>query len=255
MYLSNEQKKAFHERGLIVVRRFFNAKQMSEVSVWLDQLCEPSPVACKEAKYYERSPLTRDGILVRAENILGDHNPVLTQCLLSPKTLGCLTELLGEPPVLFKDKVNYKLPGCRSDKLHQDQAAGWNAYASFYVSMCIAVDRNTVENAAMSFMTSGNYQKRLMSPEWQPLCEDDPPYTPEDEYTLMEAEPGDVIFFDSYVPHGSPPNTSDKSRRNIFVTFNKRSDGDKRADYYRDKWAVYPPNDAAELRSRDSFRV
>ncbi len=24
-----------------------------------------------------------------------------------------LTQLLGEPPVQFKDKVNYKLPGCR----------------------------------------------------------------------------------------------------------------------------------------------
>jgi len=38
-----------------------------------------------------------------------------------------LTNLFGEPPVLFKEKINYKLPGCRPDKLHQDQAAGWNA--------------------------------------------------------------------------------------------------------------------------------
>jgi len=30
----------------------------------------------------------------------------------------------------------------------------------------------------------------------------------QEEYTLLEADPGDVIFFDSYVPHGSPANTA-----------------------------------------------
>lgn len=255
MYLSGKQKTEFKDKGFIVLRRFFDKGVMDEVSAWLDELRDKQAVDRAEAKYYERSPITGDNVLVRVENILGDHNPALTQRLLSPRTIGCLTELLGESPVLFKDKVNYKLPGCRSDKLHQDQAAGWNAYGSFYVSMCIAVDRNTKENAALTFMKSGNYDKTLMTEEWQPLSQDDPPYTPENEYTTLEAEPGDIIFFDSYVPHGSPANTSDKSRRNLFLTFNKRSDGDKRADYYRDKWAVYPPNDAEDGRSRDSFRV
>jgi len=67
--------------------------------------------------------------------------------------------------------------------------------------------------------------RRLMTPEWQPLTEEDPPYSPAGEYALIEADPGDVIFFDSYVPHGSPANTSDRSRRNVYVTFNRRSAG------------------------------
>jgi len=29
------------------------------------------------------------------------------------------------------------------------------------------------------------------------LTEDHPPYQPEDQYVLLEADPGDVIFFDS----------------------------------------------------------
>lgn len=255
MYLSEQHKTEFKDRGFVVLRAFFDKEVMSEVSVWLDGLRDKQAVDCVEAKYYERSPITGDNVLVRVENILGDHNPAITRRLMSPRTIGCLTELLGESPVLFKDKVNYKLPGCRSDKLHQDQAAGWNTYGSFYISMCIAVDQNSSENAALTFMKSGNYDKSLMTEEWQPLSEDDPPYTPEEEYTILEAEPGDVIFFDSYVPHGSPANTSDKSRRNLFLTFNKRSDGDKRSEYYRDKWAVYPPNDIEDGRSRDSFRV
>jgi len=62
-------------------------------------------------------------------------------------------------------------------------------------------------------------------------------------------------FFDSYVPHGSPANTSNRSRRNIFLTFNKKSDGDNRARYYEDKWRTYPPNAAGAGRPRASFRV
>ena len=57
--------------------------------------------------------------------------------------------------------------------------------------MGIVVDANRRENAALSFMNSGNYARRLMAGEWQPLTEDDPPYSPEDEYLLIEADPGE----------------------------------------------------------------
>ena len=119
-----------------------------------------------------------------------------------------------------------------------------------FISMGIVVDENRKENAALSFMKSGNYERRLMTPEWRPLSEDDPPYSPADEYALLEADPGDVIFFDAYVPHGSPANNSDRSRRNIFLTFNRRSDGDMRARYYQEKWASYPPPPARRRATR-----
>lgn len=162
---------------------------------------------------------------------------------------------MGDAPVLFKEKINFKLPGCRADKLHQDQAAGWNRYTDFFITMGIVVDENRLDNAALSFMTSGNYERALMCPEWEPLSENDPPYEPSDEYALLEADPGDVIFFDCYVPHGSPPNTSKRSRRNIFLTFNRASDGDMRAEYYADKAKSYPANAAAEARASGSYLV
>jgi ectoine hydroxylase-related dioxygenase (phytanoyl-CoA dioxygenase family) len=255
MFLTEEQRNTFEERGFIVLKGFFDATAMAAVSSLVDELKDKQPAENQEAKYYEESTITGENILVRIENILGDHNPELTRLLLTPRAIGCLTELFGEPPVLFKEKVNYKLPGCRPDKLHQDQAAGWNAYTDFCITMAVAVDENRAENAALSFMKSGNYARKLMTEEWQPLTEDDPPYSPADEYMLLEADPGDVIFFDSYVPHGSPANTSERSRRNIFLTFNRQSDGDMRARYYREKWANYPPNRADDARSAKSFRV
>jgi ectoine hydroxylase-related dioxygenase (phytanoyl-CoA dioxygenase family) len=253
--LSQEQKKDFQERGFIVLKGFFDTEVVDRLSSWLDELSQKAPDDGAEAKYYEKSPISDESLLVRAEYLLGEHNPEITDILLNERTLSSLEDLFGEAPVLFKEKANYKLPGCRPDKLHQDQAAGWNAYTDFYISMAIVVDENRKDNAALSFMCSGNYDKSLMSEEWTPLTMDDPPYQPEDEYMLLEAQPGDVVFFDSYVPHGSPANTSDSQRRNIYLTFNKASDGDLRQQYYDDKWKSYPPNQVSTARTDTSFRV
>ena len=254
MVLTREQVTAFESKGFVVVKGFFGADEVAGLSAWLDLLRDKEPADGEEAKYYETSPVSGESLLVRIENVIGEANRAASELLLSARTRKALTQLLGEAPVLFKDKVNYKLPGCRPDKLHQDQAAGWNAYCDFFVTMAIAVDENRLENAALSFMCSGNYAKSLMTEEWQPLSEDDPPFQPEDEYVLVEADPGDVIFFDAYVPHGSPANTSDRSRRNIFLTFNRESDGDMRARYYADKWARYAPNREQDARADESFR-
>jgi 2-aminoethylphosphonate dioxygenase len=255
MSLSKEQKQEFNDKGFIVIKSFYNDEEMNAVFAWLDELQDKRPIEGGEAKYYEKSMQGDEDILVRVEHILGYHNPEITKLLLSKKANDCLEDLFDEPALLFKEKVNYKLPGCRPDKLHQDQAAGWNAYGNFYITMGIVVDENRKENAALSFMKSGNYKKELMTEEWKPLTEDDPPYQPEEEYMLLEADPGDIVFFDSYVPNGSPANTSNRSRRNIFLTFNKQSDGDKREKYYADKWAIYPPNQAGHARAQGSYLV
>jgi len=52
-----------------------------------------------------------------------------------------------------------------------------------------------------------------------------------------------------------PGNTSNRRRRNIYLTFNRASDGDLREQYYRDKWRTYPPNQVAFARQDSSYRV
>jgi ectoine hydroxylase-related dioxygenase (phytanoyl-CoA dioxygenase family) len=255
MYITEEQKTTFSKKGFVVLKGFFDSDVMDEVSAWLDELQNSAETNTHVAKYYEVSPISGEDILVRVEHVLGDHDPEIATMLLTPKTIKCLEQLFGERPVLFKEKINYKHPGCRADKLHQDQAAGWNAYADFFITMCIVVDPNREENAALRFMNSGNYERSLMTDEWRPLSDSSSVDWADDEYIMLEADPGDVIFFDCYVPHGSPPNESERGRRNIYLTFNAKSDGDLRARYYDDKWKAYPPNDIEHARSADSFLV
>lgn len=255
MSFSTQDVQQYRRRGYCVVPGFFSPAETGQMSDWLDALQSAPPREGGEACYYEQSPLTGAGILVRVEHILGDHNPGMTRLMLAPKVVDAMTALLGEAPVLFKEKVNYKLPGCRSDKLHQDQAAGWNAYSDYFITMAIAIDPNRRDNAALSFLATGAYERKLMGPEWKPITDAEPPWEPAADYQVIEADPGDVVFFDSYVPHGSPANTSDRPRRNIYLTFNRQSDGDQRLRYYRDKWKSYPPNSAGQVRGVGSYRV
>ena len=56
------------------------------------------------------------------------------------------------------------------------------------------------------------------------------------------ARPGDVVFFDSFVPHRSAPNLSRHDRRALYVTWNRLREGDHRARYFADKRRSFPPD-------------
>jgi len=255
MRLNESQVAEFRDRGFTVVPGFYSPDEVARLSAWLDQLRDSDGTENDIATYFETSPTSGETVLVRAEHLLGDFNPEITQLLLKPDALQALRELLGDEPLLFKEKANYKLPGCRSDLLHQDQAAGWGAYTDFFVTMLIAIDENRLDNAAVSFRDAGDHARKLLGPEWEVLSEDDPPFEPQHEYRLVEAQPGDVVLFDCYVPHGSPANLTDAPRRNLYLTFNRRADGDHRMAYYRDKWENYPPNTRDAARDRSTFKV
>lgn len=255
MVLNEDQLGDFRAHGYVVLRKLYSPEEVQKLSVWLDELRDSDGTENEIATYFETSPTTGETVLVRAEHLLGDQSPQISNLLLKPDAVAALTEVLGDEPQLFKEKANYKLPGCRSDLLHQDQAAGWGTYADYFVTMLIAVDENRIDNAAVSFRRSKQHELRLLGPEWQVLSEDEPPFLPESDYEVVEAQPGDVVLFDCYVPHGSPANLSAAARRNLYLTFNRKADGDHRMAYYRDKWENYPPNTRNDARDRASFKV
>ena len=52
-------------------------------------------------------------------------------------------------------------------------------------------------------------------------------------------DPGDLLFFDSYTPHYSDTNRSERPRRAAYLTYNAASRGDFRDRYYADKRADF----------------
>lgn len=58
-------------------------------------------------------------------------------------------------------------------------------------------------------------------------------------WRAVELVPGDLLLFDSYTPHHSDTNTTDRARRALYLTYNAASRGDHRDRYYADKRAEF----------------
>jgi 2-aminoethylphosphonate dioxygenase len=215
---------------------------------WTEELVA-APEAPGRHWVYREDSLAEPGrrVIQRIENFCPFHGEFeqLVQHGALPRWTGAL---LGGPAVLFKDKINFKLPGGGGFKAHQDQQAGWSAYAPLFVTAMVTLDRATIENGCLE-IEAGRHRQGLIGEEWKPL----------DESRLnmvsVPTEPGDVIFFDSYAPHASKPNLTDKPRRVLYVTYNPATAGDHRARYFADKHMAFPPDIEREAGKSYVFRV
>jgi hypothetical protein len=101
--------------------------------------------------------------------------------------IDAVSELLGERAVLFKDKINFKMPGGAGFKVHQDAQAGWHLYARFFISALVSIDRSTPDNGCLQ-MAPGWHDKGLIGEEWKPL---DEASTSQMRFVSLPTEPGE----------------------------------------------------------------
>jgi ectoine hydroxylase-related dioxygenase (phytanoyl-CoA dioxygenase family) len=234
--------------GFLVVRDFFTPAQTADILAWTNELQAAPEVAGRHWVYHEDS-LTEPGQLViqRIENFCPFHDGfdrLIRQGALSAWTAA----LMGGPVVLFKEKINFKMPGGPGFKAHQDQQAGWTRYAPLFVTALVTIDPATLENGCLE-MVPGRHREGLIGAEWNPLDESGLELQP------VPTAPGDAIFFDSFTPHASKPNFTAAPRRLLYLTYNLSSDGDHRAQYYAEKHAAFPPDVERDGTTNYVFRV
>jgi ectoine hydroxylase-related dioxygenase (phytanoyl-CoA dioxygenase family) len=231
----------FQRDGVLVIKakEFFTPE---EVKVIIESACDLEnwpETPGKWMKYFEKSKVDGSRILNRVENWL-QYIPELEKLFGNQgKVTEVVSDLFCEKSVLYKEKVNYKLPGGDGFKPHQDHAAGWWRYnQTIHITALIGVDHATAENGALE-VVRGEHKKGLFGAEYAEVPEE---FVNKWQWELVELEAGDLVFFDSYVPHRSAPNASTKPRRAMYVTWNKESEGDYREKYYADKRISYPPD-------------
>lgn len=234
--------------GYLVVPGFFAAGQTTDLLRWTAELEAMPEQPGRHWVYYEDS-LTEPGrrVIQRIENFCPFH--AAFDALIRQRAIARWTgALMGGPVVLFKDKINFKMPGGPGFKAHQDQQAGWSRYAPLFVTAMVTLDPATLQNGCLE-MVPGRHRLGLLGEEWKALEE-----TGLDLHAVPTA-PGDVIFFDSFVPHASKPNFTDKPRRILYLTYNLVSSGDQRDRYYADKHAAFPPDIERDADKTYVFRV
>ena len=248
---SDDDLAAYRRDGFIVVRGLFDAAAMRDIARWTDEIEGWPETPGKWMKYFDDS-LKRPGerVLNRVENLCPYHagfGALVTGGALA----GRVAELLGEPAVLFKEKINFKLPGGGGFAAHPDIQAGWDTYGSLYVTALVSVDEATVANGCIE-LAAGHHLRGMIGESWRPLGDDELAGV---AFAPMPTAPGDTVFFDSFTPHRSAPNMTDSPRRVLYITYNRASQGDHRARYYADKRASYPPDIERDPGKEYVFRV
>jgi len=249
--LTNEQLEHFKRDGFVVAKGLFSRDDMEAITAWTDEVTNRPEEPGKVMMYFEQSLTESNKRIISRIEDLATHHPQFRELFRGQKMQGSVGELFGEDAVLFKDKINFKMPGSDGFKAHQDMQAGWTDYAKLHITAMITIDESTIENGCLE-LAAGHHDKGLIGAMWEPLTDS---ALDNITYVAYPLHPGDTVFFDSYAPHRSAPNKTDTPRRVIFATYNKLSEGDHLRQYYDDKRKNYPPDCEREPEKEYRFKV
>lgn len=141
--------------------------------------------------------------------------------------------------LLFKDKINYKLPNGNGFHAHVDYHAYRHIGEIQHITANVAIDEATIANGCLevvpgSHMMDIDFEKGgRISQSWQDS----------QQWISVPLKPGDILLFGSHLAHRSMGNATDKSRASLYATFYMAKDGrDLRSKYYEHRRKVFPPD-------------
>ncbi len=250
-HLTDEEIAQFRDLGFVVVRGLVRGDRLAELRRWVDELEAFPEEPGKTMAYYEDSvtdPSTR--VLSRIEYFDAFHAG-LSQFMHGPDMLGRASALFGEPAVLYKEKVNFKMPGGQGFEPHQDMQAGWQDYGALHLTAMVSIDPATEANGCLE-LAPGHNRRGLIGELWKPLTEQQLDGV---TFEKVPTEPGDAIFFDSFAPHRSAANLSDERRRILYITYGRAAEGDHRESYFADKRKNFPPDIERDPNKTYAYKV
>ncbi len=226
---------AWERDGYLHVPAVLDAVAVAELRTWVDEVSGRAPGELGLMQHYER---TDSGpVLARTERLVDAHDGFRTLIAegLLPAIAGAL---LGEPAVLYKEKINHKLAGGAGFAPHQDAPA--YPFVDIHVSGMVAIDDATPANGCLE-VVAGRHAEVLPLDERGCIAAD---VAAELDWRPVPVMAGDLLWFHSRAPHRSGPNRSTTTRRALFCTYNAASLGDLRRQYYDDKARVFAASGA-----------
>jgi phytanoyl-CoA hydroxylase len=163
--------------------------------------------------YLHTLPPERKQDLLRKIFHFVDYDDRLKAIAEHPRMLEIVERMIGEQPALYESKALLKPPMIGREKpWHQDHAY-WNLpLDAKIVTAWIALDPATTENGCL-FVIPGSHREgpvvHFRRRDWQ-ICDVE---VQTGRVMAAPLGPGGVLFFNSYLHHGTPANASPQRRR------------------------------------------
>ncbi len=218
---------AYHRDGYHIGRGLFNATEVADLLRHIMELASAGP--CPGLS----SPppgLTPGDPLARFPRMMHPHvkapaGPVRElsrDWMIAPRLRPILAALMEDEPVAAQSMIYFKPAGARGQQWHQD-----NYYLSVAPGTCmaawIALDPSDAGNGGLSCVRGSH---RLPTLPARPadlsisMAEEAVDLPPDAEIVEPVLAPGDVLFFNGQLIHGSGPNRSrDRMRRSLICHY------------------------------------
>ncbi|HEY7153208.1 MAG TPA: phytanoyl-CoA dioxygenase family protein [Gemmataceae bacterium] len=233
--LTGEQRDFYREQGCLVLRDLLPAELMAEASAEADALLQRHDlIAVENLRCRWQTNVHTGACEFETFDPIIDLGPVCRRLALDERLLAALAALYGEEACLFKDKLIFKPPGLKGYGLHQDWIA-WPGFPRSFLTVLVPLDRADADNGCTEVFP-GYHKNGTLSPEDGDYHELSPDLIDESRGVNLELDPGDVAIFGGFTPHRSAPNRSDRWRRQLYLSYNKLSDGGQQREKHYEEF-------------------
>jgi phytanoyl-CoA hydroxylase len=233
--LTPEQIRGFREDGYLVVEGLFEPAEVRELLENFMRMHAGGEIpGCFEPASPEEA---KGDVLKLYPRMMHPHrvDELSLRYLLDDRLEEVLTDLFGEEPLAAQSMMYFKPAGAKGQALHQD-----NFFLKVEPGTCIAawvaLDPADEENGGLE-VVPGTHDMDIFCPE-----EADPEVSFTRDYVPvpegLEAvpvvmKPGDVLFFNGQLVHGSQPNTSEDRFRRSFICHYIGRSSERISHWYR----------------------
>lgn len=224
MRFTDQQKRAFMERGYLAIEGVFSTARVRELrdrTEWLREHWDSDEArrirVMQEADIAGGTTAVKTAATVRKFAGLAPHEPLFRAWATDAGLLDLVEDLIGRPGAamyLYDDQVFMKPPRVGSTKeLHQDNGYFHVDPSDAVLTVWCALDDATVENGCMHYVP-GSHRLGLLEHEPIPGTPHSVPRGIKPEQAVpVPVNAGGVICHHSLALHYSPPNHSDRWRR------------------------------------------
>ena len=237
--------------GYAVIRGFFSASELQEISAGLDQLYAEGVAHGRCFRhgnlFYNVAPGGEGEPIVRMVQWPSYHQSALNRVRLDDRFARLLQPLIGRDLKQIINQVHWKAPGSLGDfAWHQDSrsrrpADAYRNLATAYVQTGLAIDPHTPDSGCMRFIPRSHLRGDLhmdcstkaLGTAMTDQALDAVGLSADDAVDLL-LEPGDLALWSPYLVHGSGQNRSNHKRRFYINGYVRAADCDRGEWAFRD---------------------
>lgn len=230
--ITPEQKQHFDREGYLIYPQLFTKEEVQQYTTHFMDLRQQG----RRPGDYSGVDLTSNDPLKKFPRMIHMHrwDSLSLEWLLDQRIAATLTGLMSREPFAVQTMLYFKPPKARGQALHQDQY-----YLRVQPGTCIAawlaLDTCDEENGCLKVVPGSQNWPLLCTVKadtTQSFTDVTVPIPEGSEVRSMVMQPGDVLFFNGQLVHGSGPNRSTERFRRALIGHYIGGEAEQVAKYY-----------------------